>query len=87
MLSPEQNARITLTGAGKPAGELLRRYWHPAALLDELDPCRPVVPVRLLGEDLVLFRDNTGALGLIGRHPPNRKTAGCTSGSGSPAIG
>ena len=72
MLSPEQNARITLTGAGQPAGELLRRYWHPAALADELDPSRPVVPVRLLGEDLVLFRSQDGSLGLVNRKCPHR---------------
>ena len=72
MLSPEQNARITLTGQGQPAGELLRRYWHPAALVDELGPSRPVVPVRLLGEDLVLFRGPDGSLGLVGRQCPHR---------------
>lgn len=72
MLTQEQNDRITLTGAGQPAGELLRRYWHPAALTDELDCGRPVVPVRLLGEDLVLFRSPDGNPGLISRRCPHR---------------
>jgi len=72
MLSAAENARLTGTDAGTPAGELLRRYWQPAALLDELDGGRPAVPVRLLGEDLVLFRGGDGALGLIGRQCPHR---------------
>ena len=51
---------------------MLRRYWQPAALSEELMSARPVVPVTLLGEKLVLFRDNQGELGLIGRHCPHR---------------
>lgn len=65
MLSAEQNQRITQTGPGTPSGELLRRYWQPAALVEELDPARPVKAVRLMGEDLVLFRDDDGRYGLI----------------------
>ena len=68
MMSRELNDRLTRTGKGEPAGEVLRRYWQPAALGDELKGGRPVVPVTLLGERLVLFRDNEGELGLIGRH-------------------
>ena len=68
MISRELNERLTLTGKGRPAGEVLRRYWQPAALAEELDGGRPVVPVTLLGERLVLFRDDEGGLGLIGRH-------------------
>ncbi|MYE59212.1 MAG: aromatic ring-hydroxylating dioxygenase subunit alpha [Alphaproteobacteria bacterium] len=68
MISRDLNERLTLTGKGTPAGDLLRRYWQPAALADELDGGRPVVPVTLLGERLVLFRDDEGGLGLIGRH-------------------
>ena len=64
----EINDRLTRTGKGRPAGEVLRRYWQPAALAEELDGDRPVAPVTLLGERLVLFRDNEGELGLIGRH-------------------
>ena len=68
MMSRDLNDRLTRTGKGRPAGEVLRRYWQPAALNDELSGGRPVVPVTLLGERLVLFRDNEGELGLIGRH-------------------
>lgn len=67
MISRELNDRLTRTGKGRPAGEVLRRYWQPAALAEELDGGRPVVPVTLLGERLVLFRDDEGELGLIGR--------------------
>jgi len=72
MMSQEQNDRLTRVGPGTGAGAVLRRYWQPAALSEELMSARPVVPVRLLGEDLVLFRDNKGDLGLIGRHCPHR---------------
>lgn len=68
MISRDLNERLTLTGKGTPAGDVLRRYWQPAALADELDGGRPVAPVTLLGERLVLFRDDEGGLGLIGRH-------------------
>ena len=70
MLSAEQNDRITRVGPSKPAGGLLRRYWQPAALVDELGGNRPIKPVRLLGEDLVIFRDETGRYGLLGRACP-----------------
>ena len=72
MMSQEQNDQLTRVGPGTEAGAVLRRYWQPAALADELMSERPVVPVRLLGEDLVLFRDNAGELGLIGRWCPHR---------------
>jgi phenylpropionate dioxygenase-like ring-hydroxylating dioxygenase large terminal subunit len=74
MLSAEQNDRITRVGPGKPAGEVLRRYWQPAALVDELDSRRPIKPVRLMGEDLVIFRDDKGQYGLLGRACPHRGT-------------
>src|SRR5215204_3086969 len=74
MLSAEQNELITRTGPGTSAGTLLRRYWQPAALVDELAGNRPVKPVRLLGEDLVLFRDTAGRYGLLERSCPHRGT-------------
>ena len=77
MLSQQVNDEITRVGRGQPAGEVLRRYWQPAALLDELAGSRPVVPVTLLGERLVLFRDESGELGLIGRHCPHRGADMC----------
>ncbi|MGI9483796.1 MAG: Rieske 2Fe-2S domain-containing protein [Hyphomicrobiales bacterium] len=72
MLSEELNARLTQTGKAAPAGKLMRQYWQPAALADELAGPRPVVPVRLLGEELVLFKSEDGTLGLIGKHCPHR---------------
>ncbi|WP_375459109.1 Rieske 2Fe-2S domain-containing protein [uncultured Enterovirga sp.] len=72
MMSQEQNDLITRTGAGTPAGALMRRYWQPAALADELAGERPVVPVRLLGENFVLFRDGQGRYGLVDRDCPHR---------------
>jgi phthalate 4,5-dioxygenase len=74
MLSAEQNDFITKVSPGAPAGNLLRRYWQPAALVDELDAKRPVKPIKLLGEDLVLFRDDKGRYGLVGRSCPHRGT-------------
>ncbi|HEY1541297.1 MAG TPA: aromatic ring-hydroxylating dioxygenase subunit alpha [Xanthobacteraceae bacterium] len=74
MLSAEQNDRITLTGPQAPAGKLMRHYWQPAALVDELSGNRPIKPVRLMGEDLVLFRDERGRYGLVGRSCPHRGT-------------
>ncbi len=78
MISQELNDRITRIGPGTAAGAVMRRYWQPAALTAELDlGPRPVVPVRLLGEDLVLFRDEEGKLGLIDRHCPHRGADMC----------
>jgi hypothetical protein len=74
MLSAEQNDLISRSGPGTPAGNLMRRYWQPAALLDELAGNRPVKPVRLFGEDLVIFKDDKGRYGLIGRRCPHRGT-------------
>jgi phthalate 4,5-dioxygenase len=74
MLNAEQNDFITRVGPGAPAGTLLRRYWQPAALVDELAGNRPVKPVRLMGENLVIFRDDRGRYGLIGRQCPHRGT-------------
>ncbi len=72
MLNQQQNEYLTRVNKGQPAGELLRRYWMPAALSEELAGERPVVAVRLLGENLVLFRNQQGELGLIQRHCPHR---------------
>jgi hypothetical protein len=74
MLSAEQNEFITRTGPGTPTGRLMRCYWQPAALVEELWGNRPVKAVRLLGEDLVLFCDDGGRYGLIERACPHRGT-------------
>ena len=72
MMSQEQNDLITRTGSKDACGKLMRMYWQPAALVDELEGPRPVRPVKLLGEDLVLFRDEQGRYGLIERHCAHR---------------
>jgi len=73
MLSIEENALVTQVGPGTPMGELMRQYWLPALLPSELpEPdCRPV-PIRLLGEDLVAFRDSDGRPGLLANNCPHR---------------
>lgn len=65
MLSPEANERLTRVGPGTPCGELMRRYWIPIAPYSQLLE-NPVQKVRILGEDLVLYKDKSGVLGLIG---------------------
>src|SRR3546814_17831648 len=64
--------RMTRVGADRPAGQLLRRYWQPVALVEELDDIRPVRPVKLMGQDFVLFRDEQGRYGLLDRDCPHR---------------
>lgn len=68
----DQNALLIQTGPGTPGGELFRRYWQPAALSRELPPGGAPLPIRLLGEDLVLFRDEQGQIGLLGLHCSHR---------------
>src|SRR6476661_1769550 len=72
MISAEQNVFLTRVGPGAPAGTLLRRYWQPVALADELAGPRPVKPVKLMGQDFVLFRDENGRLGMLDRDCPHR---------------
>ena len=67
MLPKEENDRLTRVGPGTPAGGLLRCYWHPIAVAKELTEDQPTKAVRVLGEDLVLFRDKGGRLGLLDR--------------------
>jgi len=72
MLSKHDNERLTRVGPGTPMGELLRRYWMPIAALTEFDTAS-VKPVRLLGEDLVLYKDLQGTYGLIDRQCAHRR--------------
>ena len=76
MLSREENEILTRVGASTPMGELIRRYWIPALLSEEIPaPDCPPVRVRLLGEDLVAFRDSQGRVGLLGEHCAHRGTS------------
>ena len=72
MLTKEQNDRLTRVGPETPAGELLRRYWHPVSVAAELTDKAPTKCVRVLGEDLVLFRDKGGNVGLVADRCPHR---------------
>ena len=72
MLNADQNELVTGTGPGTPCGGVMRRVWQPAALTEELAGERPLKALRLMGEDLVLFRDGGGRYGLIGRRCPHR---------------
>jgi 5,5'-dehydrodivanillate O-demethylase len=72
MLTAEENTTLTQTSAGTPMGELLRRYWWPIAAEDEVTSNRTKA-VRVLGEDLVVYRDLSGAYGLLERHCPHRR--------------
>jgi phthalate 4,5-dioxygenase len=78
-MNAADNELITRIGPGTACGDVLRRYWQPVALLDEFDPAldprmaqRPIKAVRLLGQDLVLFRDGAGQWGLLDRDCPHR---------------
>ena len=72
MIPSEENDLITRIEPGTPCGELMRRYWQPAAISEELPPGGAPLPIRLLGEDLVLFRNDEGKPGLLGLHCSHR---------------
>src|SRR5579871_4019607 len=74
MLTAEQNERLTRVGPGTPAGNLLRRYWQPIAAASEMSE-RWTRRVRLLSEDLILFKDREGRLGLVAEHCPHRRAS------------
>jgi 5,5'-dehydrodivanillate O-demethylase len=74
MESAEQNRLLTQVGRGTPMGELLRRYWQPIAAAAEMEG-RWTKKVRLLGEDLILFRNRSGQLGLIAEQCPHRRAS------------
>ncbi|GAA5199878.1 aromatic ring-hydroxylating dioxygenase subunit alpha [Rugosimonospora acidiphila] len=80
MLSAHLNKRLTEVGAGTPMGDLLRRYWHPVAGVEQLRQAR-TKRVRLLGEDLVLFRGGEHTYGLIAERCEHR---GCSLFYGIP---
>ena len=65
MLTQEENELLTHVGPGTAAGQLLRRYWHVVAVAGELNDAKPKKRVRILGEDLVLYRDRSGTYGLV----------------------
>lgn len=75
MLTREENEILTGVGRGTPGGEMLRRYWMPVAVSAELTDEKPIRPVRILGENLVVYRDRRGRYGLVGEQCPHRKAS------------
>lgn len=76
MLSREENTLLTQTDAGTPAGEYFRRFWLPALLPSEIPtPDCPPVRLRLLGEDLIAFRDTNGRVGILEEACPHRRAS------------
>src|SRR6202045_3780691 len=76
MLPPKENDLIPRVGQGTPMGNAMRRYWIPACLSSEIaEPDGPPVRVRLLGEDLVAFRDSDGRIGLFEEFCPHRRVS------------
>jgi phthalate 4,5-dioxygenase oxygenase subunit len=74
MLKDEENIKITRVGPGTPMGQVFRQYWIPAALSGELPaPDGDPIRVRLLGEDLIAFRDTNGSIGLVDAYCPHRR--------------
>jgi nitrite reductase/ring-hydroxylating ferredoxin subunit len=69
----DDDTLLTRVGPGTPCGEYLRRYWHPFMLASELNDLP--MGVRLLGEDLVVFRDQSGRIGLLHKHCVHRGTS------------
>jgi phenylpropionate dioxygenase-like ring-hydroxylating dioxygenase large terminal subunit len=76
MLSVSDNEKITRVGPGTPMGDLMRRYWQPVLLSREVaEPDGDPIRVRILGEDLVAFRDTSGRVGMISEWCPHRLTS------------
>jgi nitrite reductase/ring-hydroxylating ferredoxin subunit len=67
---PPEDTELTRVGPGTPCGEYLRRFWQPVAYSYELGDLP--IPLRILGEDLVLFRDGSGQIGLLEGHCAHR---------------
>jgi phthalate 4,5-dioxygenase oxygenase subunit len=73
MLSPEDNELLCKVGPGTPMGDLMRQYWLPALLSEELTaPDCPPLRLRLLGENLIAFRVTSGAVGVVANACPHR---------------
>jgi nitrite reductase/ring-hydroxylating ferredoxin subunit len=67
---PQEDIELTHVGPGTPAGEYLRRFWQPVFRTENLKDLP--VPLRIMGEDLVVFRDRSGHIGLLQRHCAHR---------------
>jgi len=68
-----EDSAISRSDPGTPMGEFMRRFWQPVALVSQLSDVP--IPIRILGEDLVVFRDLSGRLGVLHRHCSHRRTS------------
>jgi 5,5'-dehydrodivanillate O-demethylase len=75
MLTKEENERLTRVGPGTPCGNLLRRYWQALCPASELTDEKPRKRVKLLDEELVVFRDKQGRYGCLAEHCSHRGTS------------
>ncbi len=76
MLTREENMFMAQVGPGTPMGDLMRRFWHPVLLSEELpEPDCPPKRTRILGEDLIAFRDTNGDVGLVDNYCPHRRAS------------
>jgi len=76
MMTAEENDLLCRVEGDAPMGKMMRRYWMPACLSEEVEePDGPPLRVRLLGEDLVVFRDTSGRLGVLDEHCPHRRAS------------
>jgi phthalate 4,5-dioxygenase oxygenase subunit len=76
MLTAEENDLLCRVEGDAPMGQLMRRYWLPACMIEEVAaPDGPPARVRMLGEDLVAFRDTNGRVGVLGEHCPHRRAS------------
>jgi 5,5'-dehydrodivanillate O-demethylase oxygenase subunit len=72
MLTQEENDLLTRVGPGTPGGELLRRYWHVIGAAAELTDAKPKKRVRILGENLLLYKNRSGSYGLVAENCSHR---------------
>ena len=70
---PQEDAELTHIGPDTPCGEFMRRYWHPVALSSDVTDLP--LAVRILNEDLVVFRDKSNRVGVLHRHCSHRGTS------------
>lgn len=70
---PREDSELTHVGPGTPCGEYLRRFWQPVCLTSELTDLP--MAIKIMGEDLVVFRDFSGQIGCLELHCPHRGTS------------
>ena len=82
MLSQDENDFLSRVGPGTPAGQLLRRYWHVVGAAAELSDAKPKKKLRVLGEDLLLYKDRSGNYGLVAESARTAFTAASLQNGG-----